>query len=453
MAAPFQLQELLRRTEALERRALFLGALGRLLACTLVALPVAALATRFGGLSFLFTGGVAVLGAVVVACVFASRHVATMGARELLGRADARLGGEGVLLALGSASHASSWHAVVEESARRLVELDSGPCFPRPSGRSLHGSMASLLLALLVVFWPEAPPANPDLPGSSAAADGITAARERTQEHSGPAADTEPAGEFALAVTPAKIRHGEDALVTWSWTPRRKSPRPFKLHCVALVRDPDGTEDLGFGPGARPLPLEKEIDLGPDTKGVIERHEDALRRWLAGAGVQGGGTFALSILGIARHENGAEIEFRSPEVRVEVDAPPVASAVANAKSATLEATPAEAPAGKDKPRRGVGGDGRDINLGDAEELGQARLVSRAVKPLLAGAATRRKEVEVFERTAGQRAPRVTPPKSAPPPGAEPVLEVAARRGLRALHAADELRLIDEYFRTSAAIGR
>ncbi len=452
MAAPVQLEALLKRTEGLERRAQFARAFGKSFACTLLTLPVAAVCTRLGGLSFLLTGGLTALLAAGVAWFLALRRLARFDPRTLRAAADARLGGHGVLLALGAAHASSRWQALVEESAHGLIAMDPGPRFPRPAGRCLQGSVAVLLLALLFAFWPVGEQAFSGSHESVAPNSENLTAPVPQSEHALPASP-QPKGEFALTINPLKVLPGADALVTWAWTPRQKSLVPCLLHCVALVRDPEGTEDLGFGPGVRPLPLDVDLELGPDAQETGERHEDSLRRWLAGAGVQGGGSFVLCVLGVARRANGAEIEFRSPEVRVEVDALPVASAASPSMSAALEAVPSEAPAGKDKPRRGVGGDGREINLGDAEELGRARLVAKAVKPLLAGSATRRKEVEVFERAAGERAPRASPPRVSAPSERRPVLEVAARRGLRALHAADELRLIDEYFRTSAANGR
>jgi hypothetical protein len=345
------------------------------------------------------------------------------------------------------------WWPLVEAQALQVLSQDRGPQSPRLSARALLCITLCLGLTACIIFWPvgaseDAPQAEESLLAAEHSSPTTSPAEPVTTQS---AAD--PLGRLTLSADAVRLSVGSDCKVRWRYEPQRASLQPLSMHCLALVRDQEHSLDVGFGAGTKPWPLDAVIELGIAAPQGVSAFEDSLRRWIEGACGEVSGSFKVSVLGLARRADGTEIQWQSPEIAIEVDAPAMAVVATASKQASVDMQPSEAPAGKDKPRRGVGGDGRDVAMGDAEELGRARLHAKAVKPLLASAATRKKEVEVFERSAAPVTPRERKPEPSAGARAGVVQPVDATSGLRAEHDAESLRLIDEYFRSSAASGR
>jgi|GEM_PF-7123672 len=436
-----------------ERRAFKWQAFGRALGISVMLLPLGALIARIGDVAAVAALGSASAMALTWAAFSARRRAAAITDCELCSAVDARLHGHGVLVSLRQSHEASLWWPLVEAQAQKVLTQDRGPLRPKLSVQALLRIMLCLGLTACITFWSVG--SNEDAPQAGEtllAAEPSSPTTSPTEPFTTQSA-VDPMGRLTLSADAVRLSVGSDSKVRWRYEPQRPSLQPLAMHCLALVRDQERSEDFGFGAGAKPWPLDAVIELGPDGPHGVSAFEDSLRRWIEGACGEVSGSFKVSVLGLARRADGTEIQWQSPEIAIEVDAPATAVVASASKPAAVEMQPTEAPAGQDKPRRGVGGDGRDVAMGDAEELGRARLHAKAVKPLLASAATRKKEVEVFERSAAPVTPREKKHEPFAEARAGVVLPVNATSGLRAEHDAESLRVIDEYFRSSAASGR
>lgn len=425
------------------RCALGHGARAALRAAPLAAL-IAALCS-FAGLAALASFGVGCAAVLLVFVALALRAAQRADQAQLLCQLDARCTGHGVLSTVDSVAESAYFAPLVLAQAAAALQRDPGALRWRVQRAQAMRFGMWLLLAFALSWWPQgaaAMQANALAPSAATAAQGTVVSDSVATA----AAAQRPAGSITLGLERRVLVPGDDAPLHIEWIQTAAAAAAADVRFVALFSDGFDGADHGYGRDQRPVRLEASARLQSDGPFVAVHSTASLRQLLQVVHIEGPGLVSMEVRALAHLQDGSEFEVRSAALTFTLAEAGSAAPLEMPVRVAVEPQASPSSSGMEQPKKGVGGGAGPVKSGEAEELGKATLVPKAVKPLVNDSGMVDKEVDVFQREAGEAA-KVPPPLR----GAEPKTDLQQvplpeRGGLRATWNASELRLIQRYFR-------